>query len=52
MIDSCIRSVEDQKNTPCKLYMSDLGNLVQCLDESGHHMEVNDKVKGMFDSQV
>ena len=53
VIDSCIHCVEDQKNTPGK-YMSDLRDLIQHLDESGHHIhvEVNDRVKGMFDSQV
>lgn len=50
MIDSCIHSVESQKSTPGK-YISDIGDLILCLDESGHRIEVNDRVRGMFDSQ-
>ena len=51
VIDSCKKNIESQKTTPGK-YTSDLDNLIQRLDEAGHHIEVDDHVRSLFDSQV
>ena len=51
VIDSCIKSITTQKNTPGK-YMTDLDSLIEQLEEAGHHVEVSDHVKSLFDSQV
>ena len=51
VIDSCIKSIITQKNTPGK-YMADLDSLIKQLEEAGHHVEVSDHVKALFDSQV
>ena len=48
MIDSCTKSVSTQKNTFGK-YMADL--FIEQLEEAGHHVEVSDRVKALFDSQ-
>ena len=51
VIDSCIKSITTQKNTPGK-YMADFDSLIKQLEEAGHHVEVSDHVKALFDSQV
>ena len=51
VIDSCIKSITTQKNTPGK-YMTDLDSLIEQLEEAGHYVEVSDHVKALFDSQV
>ena len=51
VVDSCIKSITTQKNTPGK-YMADLDSLIEQLEEAGHHVEVSDHVKYLFDSQV
>lgn len=39
VIDSYIKSITTQKNTPGK-YMADLDSLIEQLEEAGHHIEV------------
>ena len=51
VIDSCIKSITIQKNTPGK-YMADLDSLIEQLGEAGHHVQVSDNAKALFDSQV
>ena len=51
VIDSCIKSITIQQNTPGK-YMADLDSLIEQLEDAGHHIQVSDNAKDLFDSQV
>lgn len=51
VIDSCIKSITTQKNTPGK-YTADIDCLIEQLKEANHHVEVSDHVKALFDSQI
>ena len=51
VIDSCIKNITIQKNTPGK-YMADRDTLIEQLGEAGHHVLVSDNAKALFDSQV
>ena len=51
VIDSCIKSITAQKDTPGK-YMAEIDTLIEQLEEAGHHVQVTDHVRDSFESQV
>lgn len=48
VIDSCIKSITAQKDTPGK-YMAEIDTLIEQLKEAGHHVQVTDHVRDSFE---